>query len=77
MMTMVWWQTLLAVWGIGAVGAFPVSYQFSEARLSVDDLNTIELPLHWKLPWVILCAALWPVAWVMLILYAIRKALPQ
>lgn len=65
---MPWWQLSLVIWGIGAVAAFPLAVEFNDG-LSEDDVPG----------WLnfLLClglAAIWPLAWLQLVIWAVRKA---
>lgn len=63
------WQTVLAAWAIGAVGAFPAAY---ETMARPEDEGV--LPWWWAIGCAVLAAALWPVAWVALVVFAVRQA---
>ena len=63
------WQTVLAGWAVGALGAFPAAYE-TMARPEREG----ELPWWLAIGCAALAAALWPVAWLALLGFAARRA---
>jgi hypothetical protein len=67
---MAWWQIALAAWGLGAFATFPLAFEFCQL---VGKEDRQPLPGPWAVVACALMAAVWPIAWLTLLIYAAAR----
>lgn len=65
------WQIILLAWAVGAFAAFPSIFEFYN---ELDENDPERLPRWTNAAIAVLAAALWPLAWLLLIAHTAMRA---